>query len=192
MFPDAPVKASVLTLTNASATPAAPEPVRLQRVAARPAAAGRASARWSPAATRPPAPSSRATPGSTEYASRVAFAWCSEPVAIDDRRPHRVPRPQRLAVGARPAWRSMRCPTGSAPGSTRARRCTAALTLAPGETRRVVFLLGEGTSVDDVHALIGRCGDVQRVQEGRTPARCARGKTCSAPSRSARPTTRST
>ncbi len=31
----------------------------------------------------------------------------------------------------------------------------------------MVFLLGEGASIDDVHALIGRCGDVDRVDEAR-------------------------
>jgi cyclic beta-1,2-glucan synthetase len=39
------------------------------------------------------------------------------------------------------------------------------LSLAPGEERQVIFLLGEGASIADVRSLIGRCGDPQKVHE---------------------------
>ena len=79
VFPDAPVKASVLTLTNTSAQPRrlslfgynawllGPPRAGVQRsvVTSRDAATGAIVA---------------SNPWVTEFASRVAFAWCSEPV----------------------------------------------------------------------------------------------------------------
>ena len=79
VFPDAPVKASLLTLTNTSA-----EPRRLSLFGYNAWLLGppRAGVQRSVVTSRDAATGAivASNPWVTEYASRVAFAWCSEPV----------------------------------------------------------------------------------------------------------------
>ena len=88
--------------------------------------------------------------------------------ALDDRRPHGVHRPQRRAVprGRVRRWES--CPIASVPASIRARALQVTLTLHPGETKRVVFLLGQGARWTRYRQVIGRCGDLSCVDAARS------------------------
>ena len=92
-------------------------------------------------------------PWNTEFADRVAFADLGGPPDRVDRRPDRVPGPQRHARPARrrssaePAVRA-----ASAPGSTPAPRSRPRSTLPPGEARRVVFLLGQAATSAEARA----------------------------------------
>ncbi|WP_305068752.1 GH36-type glycosyl hydrolase domain-containing protein [Luteitalea sp. TBR-22] len=159
----APVKTSVLTLTNTSARPRrlslfgynawvlGPPRPGMQRtvVTGRDVTTGAIVA---------------ANPWVAEYATRVAFAWCSEPVRsmTGDRgefigRNGSISAPAGLATDAL----SNRLGAGLDPCAA----LHAGIRLEPGETRRVVFLLGEGASVEEVHALVARCGDVASAAE---------------------------
>ena len=95
-----------------------------------------------------------------------------------------------LAVPAALTMETLSNSVGAGPRSVRS--ASRPVILAPGETRSVVFLLGEGASIDEVRALIARCGDPEAVDQGRRtrPTRC--GTTCSASIRSRRQTIRST
>ena len=87
---------------------------------------------------------------------RVAFAAASEPLlsATGDRLEFLGRNGSLVARGrARPAAAAR---TGSAPASTRARRCRRSVDLEPGETRRVVFLLGQGRDAAEARALLRR------------------------------------
>jgi cyclic beta-1,2-glucan synthetase len=165
VFPDAPVKASTLTITNTSDRPRrlsvfgynawqlGPPTAGIQRsvVTSRDAPTGAIVAR---------------NPWIAEYASRVAFAWCSEPVrSMTGDRTEFVGRNRSLSSPAALTVDALSNRLGAGLDPCAALHVT--LLLAPGESRRVVFLLGEGASVDDVHALIGRCGDLQHVDEGK-------------------------
>ena len=81
-----------------------------------------------------------------------------------DRRPAGVPRAQRLAPEARGASRGPRSPAASAPGSIPARRIQLDVTLAPGETQDVVFVLGEGDGREQALSLARTYRDPARVQ----------------------------
>ncbi len=165
VFPDAPVKASVLTLTNTSA--------KVRRLAvfgytAWALGPPRAGVQRSVVTNRDVTTGAivATNPWISEYATRVAFAWCSEPVrSMSGDRTEFIGRNGSLAApaGLSAATLSNRLGAGLDP-------CAALhteLRLQPGETRRVVFLLGDGASTGEVHALIARCGDLQRIDEGR-------------------------
>ena len=94
--PTEPVKLSVLTLANPGSRDPGRQPVRLLGVAA-----GAAARRPAPARGHRYDPEAGAVFARNLYTedagTRVAFAAASEPVRGRDRRPHRLPRPQRHA-----------------------------------------------------------------------------------------------
>ncbi|MGI8673071.1 MAG: GH36-type glycosyl hydrolase domain-containing protein, partial [Luteitalea sp.] len=165
VFPNEPVKASTLTLSNPSSQPRrfslfgyndwilGPPRAGLQRsvVTARDAPTGALVAQ---------------NPYVPESAGRVAFAWCSESIrSMTGDRTEFLGRNGSMTApaGLSLATLSNRLGAGLDP-------CAAlqvSVLLQPGESRRVVFLLGDGASIDDVHALIGRCGDVSKVDAAR-------------------------
>ena len=164
VFTDAPVKASVLTLTNTSGRPRrlslfgyngwvlGPPRPGLQRSVV----TGRDTTTGALVASNPYV---------SEYAGRVAFAWCSEPVrSMTGDRTEFIGRNGTLAAPAAMLSDALSNRLGA--GLDPCAALHVSLRLEPGESRRVVFLLGEGTSIDDVHALVARCGDAARVEAG--------------------------
>ncbi len=93
-----------------------------------------------------------------DFAGRVAFAACQRASGLGHRRSGGIPGPQRLAGAAGGAAARRRCRSASAPDSIRARPCTSSVTLAPGEARQMVFLLGQGADVDAVRELVRQFG----------------------------------
>ena len=121
---DDPVKISRLTLENRSGRDAAAVGHGVRRVGARHVAQRAGAVRRHRDRRRDAARCSRATRGTASSASRVAFADLGGRADRVDRRPHRVPRPQRHARppgGARARQPAVR--QRSAPGSIRAARC---------------------------------------------------------------------
>ena len=172
-----PVKISLLTLENVSG--------RARRLALF------AVVDWALGPPRPEAPrhvvTSRAengrtllarNPRNTPFAGRVAFLAASEaPVSWTcDRREFRgVGRTLRTATGPHRARLSGRTGGGLDP-------CAAlhlALTLAPGETRTVAFVLGEGRDEADAVRLAGLFADSGRAEAERTRVRAGWEKTLS-------------
>lgn len=168
VFPSEPVKASRLTLTNTSRRARTfsvygynewvlgPPRMGHQRhvITSRDAPTGALVAR---------------NPYNTGFARRVAFSWASEPVRsmTGDRtefvgRNGSLTRPAALTSSVL----SNRLGAGLDPCGA----LQVSLTLAPGETREVVFLLGEGHSIEEVRALLGRCGDASAVHSAREDA----------------------
>ena len=94
---DAPVKFSVLKVRNASGRAAPALGHRLRRVGARRPAAARPRCTWSPRSTRRAARCSRATPTTPSSPTASRSSTSTTPTRTVDRRPHRVPRPQRHA-----------------------------------------------------------------------------------------------
>ena len=170
---------------------APPQRLRLQRVGAVPAARRRAPLRGHRAGPARPAPCWRATPTTrtSPGASPSRTRACG---------PRRRPATGSSSsagtarCGARPRWPARRCRIASAPGSTRARRCSSAWTLEPGETREVVAAARPGgrprARAGAGAPLRRRRGRALRARGGRARA----GTSCSAPCRSRRRTTRST
>src|SRR6185436_4623086 len=101
-------------------------------------------------------------PYNTGFAGRVAFSWASEPVqSMTGDRTEFIGRNRTLTRPAAVNARVLSNNLGAGLDPCGALHVT--VTLAPGESRQIVFLLGEAGSVDDVHALLGRCGDVACV-----------------------------
>ncbi len=164
VFPDAPVKAMVVTITNQS-----DRPRRLSLFSYNEWHLGPPRPRWSLSVVtsvdaRTGAIVAR-NPWNVDYPGRVGFAWCGEPVRsyTGDRteflgRHGSVDAPACVTLEVL----SNRVGAGLDP-------CAALhtqVTLAPAETRRIVFLLGEAASADDVAALIERCGPAEAVEDG--------------------------
>ena len=165
VFPSDPVKASRLTLTNTSRrartlsvysyTEWSLGPPRMghQRhvVTSRDAPTGALVAR---------------NPYNPGFADRVAFSWASEPVhSMTGDRTEFIGRNGTLARAA--ALTSAALSNRFGAGLDPCGALHVKLKLAPGETRQLVFLLGEGSSIDEVRALLARCGDVSRVESAK-------------------------
>jgi cyclic beta-1,2-glucan glucanotransferase len=105
-------------------------------------------------------------PYNSEFPGRVAFVWSSEPVrSMSGDRSEFVGRNGTLSRPAGLTLETLSNRLGA--GLDPCGALHVSLVLNPGETRRVVFLLGEGGSIDEVHALIGRSGDPHRVEAAR-------------------------
>ncbi|MEP6494568.1 MAG: glucoamylase family protein [bacterium] len=90
-----------------------------------------------------------------DFASRVAFSWISEPVASHtSRRDEFVGRNGDLTGPAALTRQKLSGASGAGYDPCAALRCT--ITLAPGETREVITLLGAAASDDEARALIAR------------------------------------
>ena len=165
VFANEPVKASMLTLTNLADRPRRLSvfsytewllgPPRtghqLHVVTSRDAPTGALVAR---------------NPYNSEFEGRLAFSWTSEPVrSMSGDRTEFIGRNGTLAQPAGPTLDMLSNRLGA--GLDPCGALHVSVVLNPGESRRVVFLLGEGRTVDDVHALIGRCGDPERVHNAR-------------------------
>ncbi len=166
VFQDEPAKASMLTLTNTSNRPRTlsvfsytewvlgPPRMGHQRhvVTSRDAATGALVAR---------------NPYNDGFPNRVAFTWTSEPVrSMTGDRTEFIGRNGALARAAALTMPTLSNRLGAGLDPCGALHVT--ISLAPGEMRRIVFLLGETASIDDMHTLIGRCGDPQRAETART------------------------
>ena len=90
-----------------------------------------------------------------DFASRVAFSWISEPVVSHtSRRDEFVGRNGDLTNPAALSQQTLSGASGAGYDPCAAMRCT--ITLAPGETRDVITLLGAATSDDEARAMIAR------------------------------------
>ena len=102
-------------------------------------------------------------PYNTGFANRVAFAWANEPVrSMTGDRTEFIGRNRTLTRPAALTSRLLSNRLGA--GLDPCGALQVSVTLAPGETREIVFLLGEGDSIEEVRALVGRCGDVSSVE----------------------------
>ncbi|MEO5822306.1 MAG: glucoamylase family protein [Vicinamibacteraceae bacterium] len=165
VFPSEPVKASRLTLTNTSRRARTfsvysynewllgPPRMGHQRhvVTSRDAPTGALIAH---------------NPYNAGFADRVAFSWANEPVrSMSGDRTEFIGRNRTLTRPAALTSRVLSNRLGAGLDPCGALQVN--VTLAPGETREFVFLLGEGNSIEEVRALVGRCGDVSSVDSAR-------------------------
>ena len=105
-------------------------------------------------------------PYNTGFADRVAFSWASEPVrSMTGDRTEFIGRNRTLTRPAALTSRVLSNRLGAGLDPCGALQVN--VTLEPGETREFVFLLGEGSSIDEVRALIGRCGELSSVEAAR-------------------------
>jgi cyclic beta-1,2-glucan synthetase len=97
-----------------------------------------------------------------DFANRVAFSWVSEPViGFTASRAEFLGRNGSLAAPA--GLRTARLAESTGAGVDPCAAMRAMVTLAPGETRDVVVLLGAATSADAARALIERNGAAARA-----------------------------
>ena len=177
VFVDAqdPVKFSLLTLTNESGRAASAERLRLQRVGP-----GTAAGRPGPtcadrARLRHRARSWRGIP--TTRSSRDAWRSRTRAKAL---RSATGDRSRSWAATA--PWRSRRrfaakrCRAASERGSIPARRCRSPSSWPRGRHGGVVFLLGQGKSLDEARALLRRHGGVEAAEAAREAVRCDLGR----------------
>ena len=100
---------------------------------------------------------------SDDFATQVAFSWISEPVtsATADRAAF-IGRTGDLTEPVALAHETLRETTGAGFDPCAALRCT--IELLPGETRRVVILLGAARGEHEARAIIDRCGAPDKAQ----------------------------
>ena len=92
-----------------------------------------------------------------DFASQVAFSWISEPVSsITGDRTAFIGRNGDLSAPAALSFDVLSGNTGAGFDPCAAMRCI--VTLAPGETRDVILLLGAARSEEAVREIIARCG----------------------------------
>ncbi len=99
-----------------------------------------------------------------DFASQVAFSWISEPVtsATGDRTAF-IGRNGDLTAPAALSFDALSGTTGAGYDPCAALRCT--ITLAPGETRDVVLLLGAARGDEAARDIITRCGAPEQARE---------------------------
>ena len=163
---DASVKVSVLTLTNMGATPRrlslfgynewvlGPPRPGMQRfvVTEHDPATGAILAR------------NRFDP---DGGGRLAFAWCTEPArSWSGDRTEFLGRNGSLSAPAALARETLSNRLGA--GLDPCAVLHATVTIAPGEQRRIGYLLGEAATVDEVHALLSEHGDLARMADARS------------------------
>jgi cyclic beta-1,2-glucan synthetase len=92
-----------------------------------------------------------------DFTTRVAFSWISEPTtSFTTRRDHFIGRNRDLTAPAGLRDDELSGAVGAGYDPCAALRC--AITLAPGETRTIVVLLGAAASDEDARTLIARHG----------------------------------
>ena len=99
-----------------------------------------------------------------DFASHVAFSWMSEKVAsLTADRTAFIGRNGDLASPIALTFEKLTGTTGAGFDPCAALRCS--ITLAPGEAKEVVVLLGSARGEDEARAVIARCGSVERAAE---------------------------
>ena len=136
---------------------------------------------------RPAGPQRASAPTSP---ARVAFADVEPAAAHAHRRPHRVPRPQRLARRPGRAGPDGPVRRASAPALDPCAALQAPFELRPGEEKEIVFLLGEADDVDEAPAPGPRATASRARRGGARRGAGAAGTRSSAPCRCGRPTRR--